>query len=84
VVVLGLSAALFKAQVYGSAPTTITYSIVTGSFAAFAALVGIVTLFFESLPGIISVGIDGVAGLLLLAGGIVSLQPHLLTIHFRC
>jgi hypothetical protein len=72
VVVLGLAATLYRAQVYGSAPTTTTYSIVTGCFAAFAALVGAVALFVESLPGIISLGVDAVAGLLLLAGGIVS------------
>ncbi|KAK4449961.1 marvel domain-containing protein [Podospora aff. communis PSN243] len=70
VAVLGLSVALVKAHVYGSAPTTTKYSSFTGGFAVFAALAGAVGLFIEAIPDLVNIALDGLSSILLLAGGI--------------
>ena len=71
VVVLGLSVSLAKGQGIGKAPAETGYAAFTGAFGIIAALVGIVALFVDSLDGVITWLIDGVASLALLVGGIV-------------
>lgn len=68
--IVGISAVLHKQQVFGSAPTTISYSIFTGVFGMVVALVNIVPLFITRIPELIPMAIDAIAALLLLAGGI--------------
>lgn len=75
IVILGLAATLAKQQVFGHPPTTTTYSIFTGAFAVIAAAVGTIAMFMEAIPSVVPMGFDAVGGLLLLAGGIVSLTP---------
>ena len=68
--VLGLSISLAKGQETGSAPATTGYSGFSGAFGIIAASIGIVALFVESVNGIITWAADGLASLILLAGGI--------------
>jgi len=68
-VILGLSATVIKGQVLGSNPT-INYAAVTGGFSMLGAIFGFTALFVESLPGLVTLAIDALASLLLLAGGI--------------
>ncbi|TKA42390.1 hypothetical protein B0A54_06840 [Friedmanniomyces endolithicus] len=70
-VVLGLSISAIKWQYFGSAPATTSYSAFAGAFGVLAALIGIATSFVEAIPEIIMVGVDGLAAVLLLAGGLV-------------
>ena len=70
VVVLGLAVTLVKAQVYGDAPTTTKYSTFTGGFGILAAAAGAVGLFVEAVPDLFNIALDGLSGLLFLAGGI--------------
>jgi hypothetical protein len=69
-VVLGLSISLAKGQVVGSAPATTGYSGFCGAFGIIAAVIGIAAIFFEGVNGIITWIADGLAALVLLAGGI--------------
>ncbi|KAH7061419.1 marvel domain-containing protein [Macrophomina phaseolina] len=68
-VVLGLSISLIKTQVYGRVDA-INYAAFTGGFGMLAALLGIAAVFFTPLSGLIMVGVDALAALFLLAGGI--------------
>lgn len=70
VVVLGASVSLAKGQVFGSVPATTSYAAFAGAWAILTALIGIVAIFVEAIPGMIMAGVDGLAALLLLAGGI--------------
>jgi hypothetical protein len=69
-VIVGISAVLHKQQVFGSAPTTISYSIFTGVFGMVVALLNIVPLFVTRIPALVPMVVDAIAALLLLAGGI--------------
>ncbi|KAK1057538.1 hypothetical protein LTR12_008689 [Friedmanniomyces endolithicus] len=69
-IVLGLSISAIKWQYFGSAPATTSYSAFAGAFSVLAALIGIATSFVEAIPEIIMVGVDGLAAVLLLAGGL--------------
>ncbi|KAJ5667826.1 uncharacterized protein N7477_006396 [Penicillium maclennaniae] len=71
VVVLSISVSLARGQGIGKAPAETGYAAFTGAFGIIAALVGIVALFVDSLDGVITWLIDGVASLALLIGGIV-------------
>ncbi|KAK3324772.1 marvel domain-containing protein [Cercophora scortea] len=70
IVVLGLAVTLFKQQVYGSAPTTTTYSIFTGAFGIIVAVAGVAGLLVEAIPSIVNMALDAVMGILFLGGGI--------------
>ena len=70
-VVLGLSISAIKWQYFGAAPASTSYSAFAGAFGVLAALIGIATSFVEAIPEIIMVGVDGLAAVLLLAGGLV-------------
>ncbi|KAK4130507.1 hypothetical protein BT67DRAFT_215008 [Trichocladium antarcticum] len=70
VTILGLSAAMIAAQVHGGVPVTIRYSTFTGGFGMLVGLVGIAALFASFIPEIVPMALDGIAGLLFLAGGI--------------
>lgn len=70
IVVLGLAVTLVRAQVFGGAPVTTTYSSFVGGFNVIAALVGMVGLFFDAIPALVTLALDGLAGVFGLAGGI--------------
>ncbi|KAK0284190.1 hypothetical protein LTR35_005905 [Friedmanniomyces endolithicus] len=69
-VVLGLSISAIKWQYFGAAPATTSYSAFAGAFGVLAALIGIAASFVEAIPEVIMVGVDGLAAMLLLAGGL--------------
>jgi hypothetical protein len=75
-VVLGLSIEAIKWQYYGAAPATSPYSAFAGAFGILVALVGIAAGFIDAIPGLIMAAVDGLATLLFLAGGIVSLPKR--------
>jgi len=56
--------------VHGAVPATTGYSAFAGAFGIVAGLVGIAALFVDMLNGVISWAVDGLASLILLAGGI--------------
>lgn len=62
---------LAKNQEIGAVPAATGYAAFTGGIGIVSALLGITSLFFESLEGLISWAVDGLAALALLAGGIV-------------
>nr|POE49151.1 hypothetical protein CFP56_32301 [Quercus suber] len=70
IIVLALSIDAIKWQVYGSAPATTGYGAFTGAFCILIGLIGCVAIFVEALPGLIVAAADGLAAILLLAGGI--------------
>lgn len=63
----------------GSVPAETGYAAFTGALGIIAGLLGIVAFFLDSLDGVITWLVDGVAGIALLAGGIVCFprEPHL-------
>lgn len=69
--VLALAAAMINQQVYGSPPVTVRYSTFTGGFGMLVCLVGAAAVFVAFIPALVPLVLDGVAGLLFLAGGIV-------------
>lgn len=69
--VLALAAAMINRQVYGSPPVTVRYSTFTGGFGMLVCLVGAAAVFVAFIPALVPLVLDGVAGLLFLAGGIV-------------
>ncbi|KAJ5130723.1 uncharacterized protein N7515_006762 [Penicillium bovifimosum] len=71
IIVLALSVKLAKGQEVGSVPAETGYAAFTGGFGILAAIVGIAALFVDSLDGLVTMVLDGVSGLALLAGGIV-------------
>ncbi|KAJ6115307.1 hypothetical protein N7486_001085 [Penicillium sp. IBT 16267x] len=71
IVVLGLSITIARQQYYGSVPSQTGYAAFTGALGVLVSLVGIAALFVDSLSGIIIWVLDGVAGVALLAAGIV-------------
>ncbi|KAK0645472.1 marvel domain-containing protein [Cercophora newfieldiana] len=70
IAILGLAVTLVKAQVYGNAPTTTKYSTFTGGFGTFAAVVGALGLFLESIPDLLNIALDALSAVFFLAGGI--------------
>ncbi|KAF3059248.1 putative acid phosphatase protein [Daldinia childiae] len=73
-VVLGLSVTLAKQQVEGSPPAETSFGSFCGAFGILVSLIGIAALFIDKIPSIVSMGADGVATALYLAGAIVR-QP---------
>ncbi|KAF1811025.1 hypothetical protein P152DRAFT_459896 [Eremomyces bilateralis CBS 781.70] len=69
-VVVGLSASLITQQYVGAVPAVISFTTFCGGFAIFASIVGVTSNYIESIEGIITWAIDGLAALLLLAAGI--------------
>jgi hypothetical protein len=72
IVVLALSIRASKWQVYGSVPATTAFAASTGGFAVLVSLVGIASIWISAIPALIMSMVDGLASVLLLAGGIVS------------
>ncbi|KAK4218641.1 marvel domain-containing protein [Rhypophila decipiens] len=70
VVVLGLAATLISGQVVGNSPTTTRYSTFTGGFGLIVAAVGVAGLFISAIPELIVLGLDALAGVFFIAGGI--------------
>ncbi|KAM7198771.1 Marvel domain containing protein [Rhypophila sp. PSN 637] len=70
IVVLGLAATLIAAQVYGSSHTTLRYSTFTGGFGLIVAAIGTAGLFISAIPELVVLGLDALAGLFFIAGGI--------------
>jgi tetrahydromethanopterin S-methyltransferase subunit E len=70
IVVLALSIRASKWQVYGSVPATT-------AFAVLVSLVGIASIWISAIPALIMSMVDGLASVLLLAGGIVSPRNYL-------
>jgi hypothetical protein len=62
---------MIKNQVLDSAPVTTRYSTFTGGFGMIVCFVGALGLFLSFIPPLVPVVLDGLAGLLFLAGGIV-------------
>ena len=73
-VVLGLSIKAIQWQTIGSAPATTSYSAFAGAFAILTACIGAVWSFLSVVPDTVMTVIDGLASILLLAGGIVGLH----------
>jgi hypothetical protein len=70
-VILGLSITLAKGQTRGyKVPATTGYGSFCGAFALVAALIGIAAALAPAVPDIVSWAVDGLAALLLVAGGI--------------
>ncbi|KAI1659454.1 marvel domain-containing protein [Daldinia decipiens] len=77
-VVLGLSVTLAKHQVEGSPPAETSFGSFCGAFGILVSLIGIAALFIDKIPSIVSMGADGLATALYLAGAIaltVALKP---------
>lgn len=74
IVVLGLSVDLVKGQKIGDAPTTTKYSTFTGGFGLAVAVLGLVSVFIDTIPTLVVMAADTLSGVLLLGGGIVSLS----------
>lgn len=70
-VVLGLSISLQKDQVYGWPPVTTSFGTFTGVWGTMAAVVGMLSLFMDSIANMIPVTLDVLAALYFMAGGIV-------------
>ncbi|KAK0637092.1 marvel domain-containing protein [Bombardia bombarda] len=69
-VILGLAVTLIKQQVVNGAPTTTKYSSFTGVFTILVCFIGVAATFIDAIPPIVTMALDGILGLLLLAGGI--------------
>ena len=63
---------MIKWQTWGSAPATTGYCAFAGAFGALVGLIGFGGIVIDALSGLIMSAVDGLASLLLLAGGIVS------------
>jgi len=72
-VVLGLSITAVKWQMYGAAPAVSGYNAFVGAFGMLAALIGTAVIWIDAVPDLIMAIVDGLASVLFLAGGIVSL-----------
>ena len=70
VTVLALAAAMIRNQVYGSSPVTTRYTTFTGGFGMIVSGIGILSV-FASVPALVPIALDGLAGILFLGGGIV-------------
>lgn len=72
IVILGLSITLANGQdkAIAKVPATTGYGAFCGAFGIVAALIGIAAVFVSFVPDIVSWAVDGLAALLLAAGGI--------------
>ncbi|KAK8087888.1 hypothetical protein PG997_002849, partial [Apiospora hydei] len=70
-VVFGLSVSLANQQRVGSAPPEIGFSSFAGGFAIVTCLVGAAGLWVDSIPGIVTMVMDGIAAVVYLVGGII-------------
>lgn len=70
IIVLGLSVTLMKGQKIGSVPTTTRYSVFLGAYGIIVTIIGLLGLFFEFIPNLITMGFDAAGALLFLGGGI--------------
>jgi protein-S-isoprenylcysteine O-methyltransferase Ste14 len=77
IIVLGLSVRAAKWQEHDSVPATTSFNAFAGALTALVAIIGIAAIWFSAIPSLIMSGLDGVTALLLLAGGIVSLEDLL-------
>ncbi|KAH9834684.1 marvel domain-containing protein [Teratosphaeria destructans] len=68
--VLGLSIAAVKWQVFGSPPATSEYNAFAGACGLLVSLIGIAAVFIDAIPALIMAGIDALASIFFLAGGI--------------
>ncbi|KAL2121631.1 hypothetical protein VTJ04DRAFT_5658 [Mycothermus thermophilus] len=68
--ILALAVDLIRKQVIGSAPVTTRYTTFTGGFGMIVCGVTIASFFLSFLPGVVAMGLDALAGLLFLGGGI--------------
>jgi len=69
-IVLGLSVSLAKQQVNGHVPSQTGFGSFAGAFGIIASAIGLVALFLDSFPQLISLVADGAAAVFYLAGGI--------------
>ena len=63
---------LAKQQVLGSVPSETGFGSFTGAFGIIVATLGIAAIFFEAIPGVVTLVADGLAAVCFLAAGIVS------------
>jgi hypothetical protein len=73
IIVLGLSIRAAQWQEIGSIPTTTAYCAFAGAFAILVTLIGFAAIWIDAIPNLIVSGLDGLASIVLLAGGIVSI-----------
>lgn len=73
-IVLGISISAVRWQVYGSAPATTSYNAFAGAFGLLVALIGLAGIWVSVVPELIMSAVDTVTSILLLAGGIVSIE----------
>lgn len=72
VIVLGLSIHAAQWQWQGAVPAATAFNAFVGAFTVLVALVGIAAMKVSAISSLIMTGLDGLASVLLLAGGIVS------------
>jgi len=70
IVILGVSVNLAKGQHIGMVPIRTGLSAAAGALGMLASLVGIAAIVLSSIPEIVTWGLDGIAGIVFLAGGI--------------
>ncbi|KAL2266862.1 hypothetical protein VTJ83DRAFT_4139 [Remersonia thermophila] len=68
--VLALAADFIRKQVLGSAPVTTRYTTFTGGFGMIVCGVTAASVRFSFIPGLVALGLDALAGLFFLGGGI--------------
>ncbi|KAI1373448.1 marvel domain-containing protein [Hypoxylon crocopeplum] len=69
-VVLGLSVTLAKQQVIGSPPSETSFGSFIGAFGILISLIGFGALFFDRIPALAIMVLDGLASVMYLAGAI--------------
>ncbi|KAL1842125.1 hypothetical protein VTJ49DRAFT_6004 [Mycothermus thermophilus] len=75
--VLALAADFIRKQVLGSAPVTTRYTTFTGGFGMIVCGITAASVYLSFLPGLVALGLDALAGLFFLGGGIVRLPCSL-------
>jgi hypothetical protein len=75
IIVLGLSVRAANWQEIGSIPTTTAYCAFAGAFAMLISIIGLAAIWLTAIPKMIMSGLDGLASIILLAGGIVRPPP---------
>lgn len=77
-VIVGLAGTLIKEQLDGTTlPATLGYMAFAGAFGMVMGFVGLAAIWVEMLQGIIMMGIDALAAIFYLAGGLVSVRLRL-------
>lgn len=72
IVVLGLSVTAAKQQVFSSVPTETSFSSFAGGFGIIVSAIGLASIWLHKIPPTVVMGIDALASVFFLAGGIVS------------